>query len=253
MEYSIRLMVCALLLAPAMAYAQEEEPAVEEISADEPAPDETASGEAPIGEIPVEESADTEVDGGWFSHPRGHVDGFAVARSRLHQLAGGARAEEEGDGAGARGLLRFGRRLAVSGEYTTRDFDDANLSFDEMRVGLGLMLDRAAGDTLGLFAEYNTLESDEVGDLDGYGAHARLSRRPSEWFGWYGNLGYLVLQDEAQQDFSGPEFTLGMTFSIGQFSVFADVRRSQLYGGSNARSALTDGRAGVRFSFGAAP
>jgi hypothetical protein len=262
MEHPIRLMVCALLLAPAMAFAQEEEPAVEEIPAEEPAaveevppidaPDEAAAGEAPIEEIPVEESASSEVEGGWFDNPRGHVDGFAVARSRLHQLTGGVRADEEGDGAGARGLLRFGKHLAVSGEYTTRDFDDIDVSFDEMRVGLGLMLDSTGGDTLGLFAEYNTLESDEVGDLDGYSAHLRLSRQSSEWFGWYGDLGYLMLQDEAQQDFSGPEFTLGALFSFGQFGVFADLRRSTLYGrDSDDQFAFTDVRAGVRFSFGA--
>lgn len=263
MERSIRLMVCALLLAPAMAFAQEEEPAVEEVPAEEPAaaedvppidaPDEAAAAEAPIEEIPVEESAGSEVDGGWFANPRGHLDGFAVARSTLDQLAGGVRADEDGDGAGARGLLRFGKHLAVSGEYTTRDFDDVNVSFDEMRIGLGLMVDSTAGDTLGLFAEYNTLESDEAGDLDGYSAHARLSRQGSEWFGWYGDLGYLMLQDEAQQDFSGPEFSLGVLFSFGQFGVFADLRRAQLYGrDSDAQSAFTDVRAGVRFSFGGA-
>lgn len=261
MEYSIRLMVCALLLAPAMALAQEEAPAVEEVPVDEPAaveevppidaPGEAVAAEAPIEEIPVEESAATEVDGGWFANPRGHVDAFVVAQSRLDLQAGGVRADEEGDGAGARGLLRFGKHLAVRGEYTTRDFDDIDVSFDEMRVALGLMLDSTGGDTLGLFAEYNTLESDEVGDLDGYSAHARLSRQPSGWFGWYGDLGYLKLQNEAKQDLSGPEFTLGVVFNISQFGVFADVRRSQLYGDSNAQSAFTDVRAGVRFSFGA--
>lgn len=264
MERSIKLMVCALLLAPAMVFAQEEEPAVEEVPAEAPvavedvppidAPDAAAAAEAPIEEIPVEESADSEVvDGGWFANPRGHIDAFAVAQSRLDLLAGGVRADEDGDGAGARGLLRFGRHLAVSGEYTTRDFDDVDVSFDEMRVGLGLMVDSTAGDALGLFAEYNTLESDEMGDLDGYSAHARLSRQSSEWFGWYGDLGYLMLQDEAQQDFSGPEFTLGVLFNISQFGVFADVRRSQLYArDSDAQSAFTDVRAGVRFSFGGA-
>lgn len=262
MEHPIRLMVCALLLAPAMAFAQDEEPAVEEVPADEPAaveevppidaPDEAAAAEAPVEEIPVEESAGSEVDGGWFANPRGHIDGFAVARSRLHALAGGVRASpEEGDGAGARGLLRFGKHLAVSGEYTTRDFDDIDVSFDEMRVGLGLMLDSTGGDALGLFAEYNTLESDEVGDLDGYSAHLRLSRQSSEWFGWYGDLGYLTLQDEAKQDFNGPEFTLGALFSFGPFGAFADLRRSTLYGrDSDAQLAFTDVRAGVRYSFG---
>lgn len=263
MERSIRLMVCALLLAPAMAFAQEEAPAVSEVPVDAPAaveeappigaPDEAAAAEAPIEEIPVEESADSEVDVGWFANPRGHVDGFAVAQTRRDRLAGVVRSDEEGAGSGARGLLRFGRHLAVSGEYTLRDFDDTDVSFDEMRVGLGLMLDSTAGDTLGLFAEYNALNSDKAGDLDGYSAHARLSRQPFGWFGWYGDLGYLILQDEARREFSGSDFSLGVLFSIGRFGVFADVRRLQLYGrDSNAQLAFTDVRAGVRLNFGGA-
>jgi len=259
-----RLTLCALLLGPFAALAQEEEPAVEEVQVIEAAPAEeapveeapaaeAAAEEAPTEEASAEESAD-EGPGLSFAPAAGSfVDVLYVPSSMLTTKAGGASANEYGDGFGGRGLYRVGKHLAANGEYQWRRYEDVDVEISEMRLGVGLMGDSSSGGTGGLFLEYDKQSSDQLGDTDGFSVHVRLSNKPLEWFQFYGDLGYLQLDGDAEK-LTGNEFTAGISVVIGDTSaLFADWRRTALEGkDSGARVSIADFRVGARFSFGAA-
>jgi len=248
MERSIRLFLCTLLLGPALALAQDEQPAVEEMPAEEPA------AEAPSDEAtPMEEAAPTEeavAEEGPSAPSSGFLDVYYVPSSVLRFDLGGTRSDEDGKGFGARGLYHFGGRYAVSGEYQSLTYDDPDIDVVETRLGVGLMTQNESGATAGLFVEYDALKSDEVGDVDGFSVRGRLSGKAAEWLQFYGDVGYLLLKNDFE-DLTGSEITLGAVCTFGQFGIFADVRRSQLEGAdSGVRSALANARAGLRLSFG---
>ncbi len=242
---ALRVVLCVLLLAPLAAAAQDE-PAVEE------APAEEASGAEPAEEQPVEEaSAEAgpadEGDAGTLTGS--YVDAYYVPTTALTLKAPGALgATERGDGMGGRGMFRVFKWLAVTGEYQQRQFDDVDDDLTETSAGIGFTAHTEAGDLGGIFFEYDKFDSDGL-ELDGYSAHARLSRQPNAWFSFYGDLGFLMLQDDVE-DHEGAEFTIGLTFGTRMFRAFADWHFVDVEGqSSGTRSQLGDARVGARFTF----
>lgn len=267
---SIRLFICALLLSPVVALAQAEEPegtpeesaaeeaVVEEAPADEAAPDEAAAEEsAAVEEVAPEEGAseeqgDTAAADGPAGPRGGHqVDVFFIPSSEIDQQVGLATNVERGDGFGGRGLFRFMQHFAASGEYQSQKFGDSDeIELTQQRLGLGFVGDNDDGSFFGLFVEYDKFEFEDT-DVDGYSLHGRLSGNTNDWLGFYGDLGYLRVEDDLV-DFSGHELTLGVLFRIYGFGVFADARRTDLEGkDGGGHLGLTDLRAGVRYEFGA--
>jgi len=264
---SIRLFMCALLLSPAVALAQAEEPeATEEVTveevepADEAAPAEATSEATPQESAPqegmssadaaaAEQGAGEEAAAG-PAEPRGghHVDVFYLPTTALDVQSAGI--DERGDGAGVRGMFRIGQHLAASGEYQAQKFgDNDEFELTQTRAAIGFVGDDDES-FFGLFAEYDKLDSDELDSLDGYSVHGRLSMMRTEWLNFYGDLGYLRLEGDLEK-YSGNELTLGMLVKFGQFGLFADARRTDLEGkDSGTRWAVTDVRAGVRYEFG---
>ena len=237
----LRLLLCALLLAPLAALAQ-----------DEPAPpaEEAPADEAPAEDAPVSEE---EVAGG-AEEPSApltgnYVDVYSIPVTAYTQKPAGALGStERGDGLGARAMYRVFKSLAVSADYATRTFDDTDQDLTESSAGLGATVHNDNGDLAGLFVEYDKIEF-EATELDGYSVHWRLVRQPSSGFNLNGDIGYAFLQDDVE-DLEGVEFTLGVGYSWGLIGVFGGWHFLDLEGqDSGNRSQLSDARAGVRLAF----
>jgi len=252
---ALRIVLCALLLAPLAAAAQDQ-PAVEEAAppeeapaeapAQEPAEAELAEGQ-PADEAPAE--AEPADEGAAEALTGSYVDAYYVPTTALTLKPPGALgATERGDGMGGRGMFRVFHWLAVTGEYQQRQFDDVDDDLAETSAGIGFTAHTDAGDLGGIFFEYDKFDSDGL-ELDGYSAHARLSRQPNGWFSFYGDLGFLMLQDDVE-DHEGAEFTIGLTFGTRMFRAFADWHFVDLEGeSSGTRSQFGDARVGARFTF----
>jgi hypothetical protein len=263
---SIRLFMCALLLSPAVALAQAEEPegtaeepAVEEAPAEgtESAPAEAAPEAAPEEGMSADDAAAAQQSAGEEAAepagPRGghQIDVFYIPTSVVDLQSGFTSGDERGDGAGARGLYRIGHRFAVAGEYQTQKFgEDDEVELKQTRMAVGFVGDDEE-EFFGLFLERDALDFGDFGDFDGYSIHGRLSGMRTGWLGFYGDLGYLRLESDAEK-YSGEELTVGVLFKIGQFGVFADARHTNLEGkDSGVRAALSEVHTGVRYEFGA--
>jgi opacity protein-like surface antigen len=239
MELS-RLVLCALLLAP-LATAAQEAPAVEGT------PQESPAEEAPADEGTGVEGEAAQEPAGSSAALSGFVDLYAVPATALTRK-GAPDPAQRGDGVGARAMLNVLDHLAVTAEYATRTFDDVADDLIETSFGVGATVQTEAGDQAGLFVEYDKLDF-EVTELDGYSVHGRLARRPNGWFNFYGDIGYLFLQDEVE-DQEGIEFTIGLGFGWRMLGLFADWHFADLEGqDSGARSQLADVRAGARLRF----
>ena len=248
-----KLVLCALLLVPFAAPAQDEEAVVvEEAPAEEAAPvEEAPASEAPADAAPAEETAAAEPAEEEPAEPLtgNYVDAFYVPTTAYTQKVPGALGTtERGDGMGGRGMYRVFKWLAVTGEYEWRRLEDIDEEITETSVGLGATLHNNSGDIGGIFVEYDKFDSD-LAELDGFSAHARLMRQPNEWFNFYGDIGYLMLQDDAE-DHHGTEFTIGMGFGSGTVKLFADWHFIDLEGkDSGTRTQVGDARVGARLSF----
>lgn len=249
----LRLVLCALLLAPFATVAQEEEPAVEVVPpAEEAAPAEAPAEEAPAEATPQESAAAEpaeEEPGDTEPLVGSYVEAFYVPTTSLTLKAPGALGTtERGDGMGGRGMYRVFKWLAVTGEYQWRRFEDIDEELTETSVGLGATVHNASNDFGGIFVEYDKLDSD-IAELDGYSLHARLMRQPSDWFSFYGDIGYLMLEDDAE-DHHGTEFTIGLGFGSSTVKLFADWHFIDLEGkDSGTRTQVGDARVGARLSF----
>lgn len=249
-----KLVLCALLLAPFAAVAQEEEAVVvEEAPSEEAVPvDEAAPAEeAPADAAPAEETASAEPAEEEPAEPLtgSYVDAFYVPTTALTQKVPGALGStERGDGMGGRGMYRVFKWLAVTGEYGWRRLEDIDDELTETSAGVGVTAQNGSGDIGGIFVEYDKLDADIV-ELDGYSVHARLMRQPTEWFSFYGDIGYLMLEDDAE-DHHGTEFTIGLGFGTSTVKLFADWHFIDLEGkDSGMRTQLGDARVGARLSF----
>lgn len=256
MKRFITTMVSALMLSPVLALAQEEEPVevVEEPAAEAPAeaaPAEAAPAEQgdpsltqdmAAQEAPAEEAEEERTPG----EGSGFIDAYWLPTT-VGELAG---VDETGDGMGGRAQYQFWKFLAASAEYTYRNFSDADTDVTDLRAGIGAVTQNNSGDKAGLFLQWEKVETDLLGDIDGYAAHARWSHDAYEWLNFYVDLGYGRLEGDLEK-YSSREANLGLLFRIGSAGVFADWRRTALRGeDSDAESSVEDVRVGARLSFG---
>ena len=243
MELS-RLVLCAVLLAPLAAAAQDD-PATEAAPAEEAPAEEASDQEAPVTEEEVAGAAE-EPSEALTGH---YADLYSIPVTAYTFKAPGALGPtERGDGMGARAMYRVFSSLAVTADYATRTFDDTDQDLTETSAGIGATVHNANGDLAGLFVEYDKLDF-EITELDGYSVHGRLIRQPSSGFNFNGDIGYVFLQDDAE-DREGIELTLGIGYCWGLLNVFAGWHFLDLEGqDSGERAQLSDARAGVRVSF----
>lgn len=165
-----------------------------------------------------------------------------------------ASGEIDGDGFGARALLRAGEGLALTGEYQTVTYDtenptDPEAEVDRLRFGIGLV----GPSTSGAFVQYHEIDFGDDFAPDGWGAHGRLAGRLSPQITAYAEAGYLFLKDD-DIDFEGPEAGAGLAFTVsGTVGLFADYRLTRIEAeefGSKLEFEFTDLRVGVRIALG---
>lgn len=254
MKRFITTMVSALMLSPVLALAQEEEEAVEVV-------EEQPAAEAPAEEAPAEQAGDPSLTEDMAAQEApveeaeeeptpGEGSGFIDAYWLPATVADVAGSDETGDGMGGRAQYQFWKFVAVSAEYTYRNFSDADTDVTDLRAGVGAVTQNNSGDKAGLFVQWEKVESD-ADDIDGYVAHARWSHDAYEWLAFTIDLGYGRLEGDAEK-YSSREANFGLLFRIGSAAgIFADWRRTALKGeDSNASTTVEDVRVGARLSFG---
>jgi len=176
------------------------------------------------------------VDGG------GHLDIYFVPSAKLDvTVPGSGSGSDDGTGFGIKGLGRgAGSQIAFTGEFQSTDYDDSDISLDQLRLGVGL----AGATTSGIYLEYINLDIDSS-KATGFGLHGRLAGE-----NLYGQFGFVSVEDDFETN-SGVEFVVGAAFgSSGNVGGFVDLRKTMLEGeDSNIELEFTDIRAGVRFKF----
>lgn len=176
----------------------------------------------------------------------GFIDLYFVPSAKLEYTDPGLGTfSDSGTGFGIKGLVPASEFFAITGEYQATNYDDSDIDVDQLRVGIGL----TGPTTSGLYVEYIAATVDDL-DEDGFGLHLRLAGRPSDAASFYGQAGYLALDNDFETD-TGFEFTVGAAIEIsGNMGVFADLRRTTLEGeDSEFETELTDVRAGLRLRF----
>jgi hypothetical protein len=213
--------LAALCLVAGTACAQEEEQPQEEAPPEQEAPEQDAAPEQQL-------------------EPKGSVDVYYVPTAHVEaSVAGAGSGSDSGDGFGASGRFRAADWLEVTAEYQAVSYDDFG-DLNQYRVGVGLVGEGGGG----LFVEYIAAE-DSI-EADGFGVHAAF--RGSIF---YGQFGYLRLDEDTFEELSGFEWVLGFQVPVYQrFAAFADVRRTGLgRDGSDLELETADVRAGVRIGF----
>jgi len=254
MKRFIAAMVSALVLSPVPALAQEEEPV--EVVEEQPAAEAPAEGEGAPAEqggdpslaqdMAAQEAPAEEVE---EERTPGEGSGFIDAYWLPATVADVAGIDETGDGMGGRAQYQFWKFVAVSAEYTYRNFRDADTDVTDLRAGVGAVTQNNSGDKAGLFVQWEKFEHD-LDDIDGYVAHARWSHDAYEWLAFAVDLGYGRLEGDAEK-YSSREASFGLLFRIGSAGIFADWRRTALDGkDSNTEATVEDVRVGARLSFG---
>lgn len=176
----------------------------------------------------------------------GYIDLFFVPSAKLDvTIPGFGSFDDDGDGFGIKGQIPAGETLVLLGEYQGVTYDESDIDVDQFRIGLGSFGESGSG----FYAEYGSIDLDGS-DADGLGLHARLSGALSDVATVYGQIGYLLLNDDTE-DISGLEFLFGGALSIsGNTGAFVEMRKSMLEGeDSNVEFEFTDLRAGLRIGF----
>lgn len=176
---------------------------------------------------------------------QGYLDVYYTASADIKVDSTLGSGDDEGDGFGLRALAPISDTAALTAEYQSNTYDDSNLDIDQLRLGLGIVGPTRSG----VLVEYLDLDVD--GDqADGFGIHLRLSGDPKQGLYFYGQAGYLMLQDDVE-DIRGLEFSLGLAAPLGPTShLFFDFRRSQLEGESSQDELeFSDLRLGLRLGF----
>lgn len=182
-----------------------------------------------------------------FANEGAHIDGYYIPSSRLE-----VEGHVDGDGFGGKAMVPFGasQSFFIEGEYQSVDFDHNSGSLDQTRVGGGWQTPLATG-TLGLYGEYVNLDLGDGDNADGLGVHARLSFPIAPAVLLFGQLGYVSVEDDFNQDIDGVEFLVGgsvdFTPNVG---AFIDYRQSDLNADGGTDITLKDLRVGVRILFG---
>ena len=169
----------------------------------------------------------------------GSVDVYYVPTAHAEASTALGSGSDRGDGFGARGRFRAADWLEMTAEYQAVSYDDFG-DLNQYRAGVGLVGEGGAG----LFLEY--ISAEEAIEADGFGIH--LGYRGTNF---YGQFGYLQLDEDTGEELTGFEWVLGFAVPVSeQFSAFADVRRTGLGRDDSAIEIETaDVRAGVRIGF----
>lgn len=176
----------------------------------------------------------------------GHFDLFFVPSAKFDvTIPGFGSLDDDGDGFGIKGQIPVGETMVLLGEYQGVTYDDTDIDVDQLRIGLGSFGESGGG----FYAEYASIDLDGS-EADGIGLHLRLSGAPSDAVTVYGQIGYLMLNDDSE-DISGLEILFGGALNVsGNTGVFVEMRKSMLEGAdSDVEFEFTDLRAGLRIGF----
>jgi opacity protein-like surface antigen len=165
---------------------------------------------------------------------QGHIDAYYIPSSTIEIDVEDVGSEDvDGDGFGVKGMIPLGaaQNLFITGEYQSSKFDgengNADFDVDQLRGGFGFMAPMGTG-SLGVYGEYANIDLDGS-EADGVGVHGRLVFPIGPAVNLYGQVGYLWLEDDSNNDVDGLEFLVGgsvdFTPNIG---AFIDFRQSNL-------------------------
>lgn len=182
------------------------------------------------------------------------IDAYYIPQTRVEvkDAFTGASDHDDGDGFGARLTVPIGPTgLRFNGEYQASSLKDSDLDVDQLRLGATWMTPGPV--RIGAVGEYIklTLDGHSAGksEPDGYGVHGRVEIDLPPMLSFYGQAGYVNLDDNGTVD--GFEYTIGGLVQLNrQFGVFADYRESDLEDEDGNKFNLGDARVGVRFLFG---
>lgn len=158
----------------------------------------------------------------------------------------------DGDGYGLRGRVNLiGTGLHVQAGYLDEGLD-GGLDYTETRIGGGFTTGLTPLLDISLGAEYVDLEfKDSLGknSIDGFGlsigAETNLPILTA-----YGQLEYMFLEDDLNNDVDGLEFVLGARFSVLPLvAVFGEYRMLELDPDNGPKTDIDGFRIGVRASF----
>lgn len=170
-------------------------------------------------------------------------------------LSGAERTDEPGDGYGVRTLYRVGEKFAATAEYGSATFDlegeDNDIDITDLRIGGGVVALTSGGTLGGFFVQYDKMESDQVGDFDGYSLHGRLVGNPMTRVQLYGDVGMLRMESD-DDEHEGFEFTIGASLNfMHNAGIFIDFRQLRLESEDiDYTVQRRDARAGLRVTFG---
>jgi hypothetical protein len=176
----------------------------------------------------------------------GALDLYFIPSAKVEVgVPGFGRFDDEGDGYGIRARLNGGGSLILQGEYQSTEYDDVDGELDQLRLGFGLVDNKG----LSVHVEYVDAELDDEG-ADGFGFHARMESALTPTMNAYGQVGYLMLEDDTE-DQAGVEFSIGLVATLSrQVGAFVDYRRTSLDGeDSEIELEFEDLRVGIRLSF----
>lgn len=185
------------------------------------------------------------------AHGNSYIDGYGILADSETELVGIGRADDEGDGAGAKAQLDLGG-LHITGEYQSVDYDDTEIELDQARIGIAI--GPGAGNGGGFYGgaeyvnfsfDYPGIADDEEEDQDGFGGHIGYAIPLAPIVRLYGQAGYVKLDD-----IDGPEFLAGISVALlPNLGVFADYRATDFEDEDENELSFDDVRLGVRFSF----
>lgn len=159
--------------------------------------------------------------------------------------------DDDGDGFGGNLYLPLGatQNFVITGEYQTVEYDETEIELDQFRVGGGFQAP-AGMLSWAVLGEYVNADFDDA-EMDGLGVHARLTAPVADRARIYGQVGYLMLEDD-YEDIDGVEYLIGASFDFTpQVGAFVDLRTSDLEGeDSGVETEFQDFRVGMRVLFG---
>lgn len=179
----------------------------------------------------------------------GFVDIYYIPSAELDvDIPGFGTISDDGDGFGIKTMIPVAEQAVLTGEYQSAGYDDSGIDISQLRLGVGI----AAPSGSGAFVEYISVDTEELtgSKTDGFGIHGRLARGGNGEIGIYGQIGYLILEDDFE-DIDGIELAIGASIPVsGNLGVFLDLRKSPQKGkDSDVEVELTDIRLGARFSY----
>lgn len=186
--------------------------------------------------LPLVAQAQTQMEGS--------VDVYYIPAAKVTVTVPNAgHANEDGSGGGLRARLAAGPLWAAA-EYQRTSYDFTDSELKQSRFGVG-----AAADGVGGLLEYVAFNS-KGDDIDGFAAHLRYDGGFTNWSGFFGQVGYLLLTDR-DEDEKGPEFSFGLHADFTpNLAGTVSYRHTSLEGKrSRVEVEFNDVRAGLRFSF----